>query len=109
VKTLGFEHLKEMYCDDPDFEEVYEACENIVLRDRSQWTGYLIQYGLLFKGFQLGIPKCSMRENLLKEKHSGVLVGNFGHDKTFAQLNSSYYWPGMRAEVKKFVSRCKIC
>jgi hypothetical protein len=51
VKTLGFEHLKEMYCDDPDFKEAYEACENIVLRDRSQWTEYLIQYALLFKGF----------------------------------------------------------
>jgi hypothetical protein len=27
-----------------------------------------------------------MRENLLKEKHSGGLAGNFGHDKTFTQL-----------------------
>jgi hypothetical protein len=50
-----------------------------------------------------------MRENILKEKHSGGLPRHFGHDKTFAQLNSSYYWPGMRAEVKKFVNKCKIC
>jgi hypothetical protein len=35
VKTLGFEHLKEMYCDDPNFKEEYEACDNPVLRDRS--------------------------------------------------------------------------
>jgi hypothetical protein len=35
VKTLGFEHLKEMYSDDPNFKE---ACENPVLRDKSQWT-----------------------------------------------------------------------
>ena len=35
VKTLGFEHLKDMYCDDLDFKEAYEACENLVLRDRS--------------------------------------------------------------------------
>ena len=26
VKTLGFEHLKEMYCDDPYFKEAYESC-----------------------------------------------------------------------------------
>jgi hypothetical protein len=38
VKTLGFEHLKDMYSDDPDFKEAHEACENIVSRDRSQWT-----------------------------------------------------------------------
>jgi hypothetical protein len=35
-----------------------------------------------------------MRENLLKEKHSGGLAGHFGHEKMFAQLNGSYYWPG---------------
>jgi hypothetical protein len=35
VKTLGFEHLKDMYCDDPDFKEEYKACENPVLGDIS--------------------------------------------------------------------------
>ena len=68
----------------------------------------MVQEGLLFKGNQLCIPRCSMRDNLLKDKHSGGLAGHFGHDKTFAQLNSSYYWPGMRIEVIKFVNRCRI-
>jgi hypothetical protein len=49
----------------------------------------MIQKGLLFKGNQLCIPKCSVRDNLLKEKHSGGLARHFGHDKTFAQLISS--------------------
>ena len=49
-----------------------------------------------------------MRENLLKEKHSGGLAGHFDHDKTFAQLNSSYYWPCTREEVEEFVKICKI-
>jgi hypothetical protein len=72
-----------MYGDDPDFKEAYEAAENPILRDRSQWTEYIIHEGLLLKGNQLCIPKCSMRENLLKEKHSGGLVGHFDHEKTF--------------------------
>ena len=38
IKTLGFDHLKEMYHNDPYFEEAYEACANPVLRYRSQWT-----------------------------------------------------------------------
>jgi hypothetical protein len=62
----------------------------------------------LFKGNQLCIPKLSMRDNLLKEKHSGGLAGHFGHDKTFAQLRSSYYWPGMRTQVIEFLNRCRI-
>jgi hypothetical protein len=42
VKTLEFEHLKDMYCDDTNFKEAYEACANPVLRDRSQRTKYMI-------------------------------------------------------------------
>jgi hypothetical protein len=106
---LGFEDLRDMYRDDPDFNEAYEATENPILRDRSQWIEYMTQEGLLFKGNQLCIPKCSMRENLLKEKHSGGLAGHFGHDKTFSKLNESYFWPGMRVDVKILVDRCRIC
>jgi hypothetical protein len=109
VKTLGFDNLKEMYMDYPDFKEAYEASENPILRDRSQWTEYMIQDGLLFRGNQLCIPKRSMRENLLKEKHKGGLAEHFGHDKTFSKLNGSYFYPGMRTDVKKFVDRCRIC
>jgi hypothetical protein len=50
-----------------------------------------------------------MRENLLKEKHSGGLAGHFGHEIFFSQLNGSYYWPGMRAKVRRFVNKCNIC
>ena len=95
VKTLGFENLKDMYAGDADFGEAYEAAENLVLRDRSPWIDFLIQDGLLFKGNQLCIPDFSMRENLVKEKHSGGLASHFGHDKTFSKLSKSYYWPGM--------------
>jgi hypothetical protein len=59
----------------------------------------------LFKGNQLSIPKCSMRENLIKDKNSGGFVGNFGHDMTYAQLRSLYYCPGMRSNMKKFVEK----
>jgi hypothetical protein len=94
-QNVGFDDLKDMYRDDPDFKKVYEATENTILRDRSQWVEYMIQEGLLFRGNQLCILKCSMMENFLKEKHSGGLPGHFGHEKTFAKLNESYFSPGM--------------
>jgi hypothetical protein len=97
-----------MYMDEPDFKEAYEASENPILRDKSQWTEYMIQDGLLFKVNWLCIPKCSMRENLLKEKHNRGLAGHFGHDKMFSKLNISYYWKGMRTNVHKFMDRCII-
>jgi hypothetical protein len=109
VKTLGFENIRDMYVGDADFAEAYEAAENPVLRDRSPWIDYMIQEGFLFRGNHLCIPNCSMRENLLKEKHGGVLAGHFGHDKTFAKMNESYIWLGMREDVKSFIDRCRFC
>ncbi|KAH9289272.1 hypothetical protein KI387_033389, partial [Taxus chinensis] len=37
---------------------------------------YVLQDGYLFKGCQLCIPVGSMRENIVKELHSGGLTGN---------------------------------
>jgi hypothetical protein len=42
VKTLGFDYLNDMYANDPYFKEAYEAAENPVLRDQSQWIEYMI-------------------------------------------------------------------
>jgi hypothetical protein len=77
VKTLGFENLKDMYAGDADFSEAYEAAENPVLRDRSPWIDFLIQGGFLFKGNQLCIPDCSMRENLVKGEAQWRLSRSF--------------------------------
>jgi len=50
-----------------------------------------------------------MRENLIREKHSGGLAGHFGTDKTLEQLGHFYYWPKMSRDVQRYVTRCKIC
>jgi hypothetical protein len=64
---------------------------------------------LLFKNNKLCIPKCPIRENLIKEKHSGGLSGHFGQDRSFAHVNDFCYWLGMQNQVNKFVEKCIIC
>ena len=51
--------------------------------DREPWMEYMLQDGFIFKNNKLWIPKCSMRENMIQEKHNGGMVGHFGSDKTF--------------------------
>ena len=51
-------------------------------------------------------PHTSLRETLLKEAHSGGLVGHFGQDKTFEILSSRYYWPQLRKDTNNFVNQC---
>lgn len=83
---LRFDFIKELYEEDTNFKEAFEACKSLVTQDMSPWLDYMIQDGLLFKNDQLCIPNRSMRENLIKEKHSGGLGGHFGQDKTYDLL-----------------------
>jgi hypothetical protein len=81
VQFTGFDFMKELYENDADFKEAFEACFNTKNPDRSPWMEEMIHDDLLFKNNQLFIPICSMREKLIKEKHSGGLSGHFEHEK----------------------------
>ena len=50
-----------------------------------------------------------MRENLIKEKYSGGMVGHFFWDKTIAILREYYFWPQMLEDVRNFVQSCQVC
>ena len=101
--------MRYFYEADIDFQEAYRACKYPVEVDREPLMEYTLQEGFLFKNSKLCIPKCSMRENLIQEKHNGGMAGHFGSDKTFRKLGHFYFWPRMRFEVEKFVSRCRVC
>ena len=109
IQVLVFEHLKDLYQTDVDFKEAYEAFQNPLLRNNSPWLDYKLQEELLFKGGQLCVPECSMRENIIREKHSVGLAGHFGIDKTLDQLSHFYYWSKMRRDVQRYVTMCKVC
>ena len=74
IRILGFEHLRDLYEADIDFQGAYRACNNLVEVDREPCMEYTLQNGLLFKNSKLCIPKCSMRENLIQEKHNGGMA-----------------------------------
>ena len=50
-----------------------------------------------------------MRENLIKEKHSGGLAGHFGKDKIIALVAENCYWPQLQQDVMKFGQSCLVC
>ena len=81
---VGFDEIKNLYLEDLEFVEAWKVCKEPVTLDGTRWLDYLIQDGMVFKGNQLCIPMSSMRENLIKEKHSGGVEGHFGQDKTIS-------------------------
>ncbi len=41
--------------------------------------------------------------------HDATSAGHSGRDKTLAAARSRYYWPTMRIDIEKHVSRCLSC
>jgi hypothetical protein len=80
ARFLGFEHIKELYKDDSDFANVYDACETLAFGKFYRLDGYL------FKKNRLCVPLSSMRELL-----GGGLMGHFGVVKTLDVLHEHFY------------------
>lgn len=97
-KLLGFEQLKDMYATDSDFCNIYTA------REHDAFDKFYRHGRFLFCGRQLCVPTCSLRELLVRESHSGGLMGHFGMHKTLDILTEHFYWPNMRRDVEKLCS-----
>ncbi|KAF7800703.1 Transposon Ty3-G Gag-Pol polyprotein [Senna tora] len=103
AKFLGFEHLKDLYMNDPNFGNVFGECENRPFDKFYRHDGYL------FRENKLCVPKCSMRELLVRESHGGGLMGHFGVLKTLDMLKEHFFWPHMKRDVEKLCSKCISC
>ncbi|GFV11755.1 retrovirus-related Pol polyprotein from transposon opus [Trichonephila clavipes] len=57
---------------------------------------------------QLVIPKCR-RTEVLRLAHTSVFSSHMGPKKTLERIKYSFFWEGLRADVKKFCESCKEC
>ncbi|KAA0042451.1 reverse transcriptase [Cucumis melo var. makuwa] len=105
AKVLGFKHMIELYkVEKSEFYDVYAQClEGKNVQD------YIVFDGMLFRKGKLCIPKCSIRELLVKEAHGGGLLGHFGEFKTYSMLCEHFYWLKMRKDVNKVCKQCFKC
>src|SRR3954463_12182213 len=104
LNVIGFEHIKDLYADDPTFAIPYVKCLT-----HTSWECYYSKDGYLMRANKLCIPESSLRLLLLQESHGGGQMGHFGRDKTFATLSKNYFWPKMHRDVNRFTNRCYTC
>ena len=52
----------------------------------TQWVNSIGMRGFLFRENKLCVPNCSLSDLLLRESHSGGLMGHFGVAKTLVIL-----------------------
>jgi hypothetical protein len=85
---------------------VFDAFIDMYAVDHSFGKIFQEHNGYLFRGLQLCIPNCSLRQQIISELHN---EGHFGQDKTLALISSDYYWPKLTSGVAHFVERCNVC
>ncbi|WVZ63626.1 hypothetical protein U9M48_013242 [Paspalum notatum var. saurae] len=103
-RIFGLESIKAQYAYDEDFKDVMLHC-----KEGRTWDKYVIHDGFVFRANRLCIPVGSVRLLLLQEAHGGGLMGHFGAKKTEAVLSTHFFWPKMRRDIERFVSRCTTC
>ena len=54
------------------------------------------------------VPK-SVRPTLLEEAHAGHFAGHLSGRKIYDRLRRSYYWQGMRSDVRRYCRSCLTC
>jgi hypothetical protein len=69
----------------------------------------VLQDGLLYRANKLCVPASFVRLLFLQEAHGGGLMGHFGVKKTEDVLAAHFFWPKMRHDVERYVSRCTTC
>ena len=62
--------------------------------------------GFIFKDNRVCVPTCSLRLQIIQELHN---EGHVGRDRTLKLVTDSYFWPTLRRDVERFVSRCTTC
>ena len=72
TKLLGFELLQYLYDNDSDVSKLWHQCDKLAFGDFYRNEGFLL------KRDKLCVPICLVRELLVRESHSGGLMGHFG-------------------------------
>ena len=100
AKLLGFEYVKELYANDDDFANVYEACEKTTFGKFYRLDEYL------FRDNRFYVPNSSMRELLVHEAHGGGLMCHFGVRKTLDVLHEHFFGQKMKHYIERVYARC---
>lgn len=54
------------------------------------------------------VPK-NLRSDVLRQYHDAPTAGHQGVNRTYARIQTKYYWPKMKQDVARYVKRCRVC
>jgi hypothetical protein len=85
TKLLGFEYIKDLYAQDSNFGDVFNACEKVEFGKFYKHDGFLFWENKL-------CAYVSLCELLVREAYGGGLMGHFGVAKTLGILHDHFFF-----------------
>ena len=91
---------------DPTLKMWYTHYDRLFVRDgllvrsignRSPYPNYVVV-----------IPD-ALRETILTAVHDNPFAGHLGITRTEERVRKRFYWPGIRADVERYVKKCPVC
>ena len=71
---------------------------------------FQLSNGMLYKQQQVYVPNNEqIKQTILHECHDSPLAGHVGVLKTTDLIARQFYWPGMHAQIERYVRTCRAC
>jgi hypothetical protein len=91
-------------CDDAYQQRLNDPSSEFIIYEHMLWKPVQGKPPVLY------IPaNIDLRTSLIKTMHASTWSGHLGFLKTFRNISRVFYWPGLRKDVRIFVSKCDIC
>ncbi|CAG2231004.1 unnamed protein product [Mytilus edulis] len=83
-----------------------------------QWDILEVIEGILYRRFETSdnsknrlqaIVPYSERRNVLFQCHDNKTSAHLGVRKTIERIRQKYYWPGLQADVRRYIKGCEFC
>ncbi|XP_037518104.1 uncharacterized protein LOC119394875 [Rhipicephalus sanguineus] len=111
------EELRQLQSTDQTLEACFQALSQTTTSKKRATTKFVLVHGILFRHYQtaeqrhfeqLVVPK-KLRATVMKMAHEGLLAGHQGQKRTVDRVLEEFYWPGVQADVTRFVKSCDMC
>jgi len=113
VTSNLLEEIKEAQREDESLETLIHTVKNkeeLPPTVKKQFGRYEWKEGLLWYDDCIIVPdNKEIRLELLQEHHDSPIAGHQGQARTLELLSRKYYWPGMKAQVNRYVDSCQVC
>jgi hypothetical protein len=68
-----------------------------------------LQDELRYKGHLYLSKQSKLKSTVLSELHATPTAGHSGFTKTYDRVKRSFFWEGMKQDIRQFVAECEVC